>query len=102
MNIEPFEAKEALMYRTVVVAILGAIALPVETPLAFGSGTAGHFGPPMASVATAASHIAPRPGGGVATPLLRKLSPKAAGKCYNACMHGMDSSWDNFCGVSCY
>jgi hypothetical protein len=92
------------MFRTVVIAIitLGAIALPVDTSLAFGSGGAGHFGPPMASVAAATAHVSPKPGGGAATPLLKKLSPKAAGACYRACMHGMDSSWDNFCGSSCY
>ena len=92
------------MFRTVVIAIitLGAIALPADTSLAFGSGGAGHFGPPMASFAAAAPHVPPKPGGGAATPLLKKLSPKAAGACYRACMHGMDSSWDNFCGSSCY
>ena len=90
------------MHRTVVIAIitLGAIALPVDTSLAFGSG--GHLGPPMASFAAAAPHLPPTPRGGAAMPLLKKLSPKGAGACYRACMHGMDSSWDNFCGYSCY
>jgi hypothetical protein len=92
------------MYRTLAVAMvtLGAIALPVDTSLAFGIGRAGHFGPPIASVALAGPHVLPQPGAGAATPLLKKLSPKSAGACYRACMHGMDSSWDNFCGYSCY
>jgi|HubBroStandDraft_6_1064221.scaffolds.fasta_scaffold931329_1 hypothetical protein len=92
------------MYRTLAIAIitLGAIALPVDTSLAFGNGGEGHFGRPMVSVGFAAQNVPSRPGGGAATPFLRKLSPKAAGACYRACMHGMDSSWDNFCGYSCY
>jgi hypothetical protein len=90
------------MHRNVVITIiaLGTVALSVDTSLAFGSGGAGRFGPPMASVAAAAPHTSS--GSGTATPLLRKLSPKAAGACYRACMHGMDSGWDNFCGYSCY
>jgi hypothetical protein len=92
------------MYRRLVIAIvtLGAIALPLDTSLAFGSGGAGHFGSPMARVALAGPHVLQQPGAGAATPLLKKLSPKHAGACYRACMHGMDSSWDNFCGYSCY
>jgi len=86
------------MYRTAVIAIatFWAVALSRDTSLAFSSSGAGHFGPPSGAVAT------PKPGGVAATPLLRKLSPKAAGACYRACMHGMDSSWDSFCGHSCY
>jgi hypothetical protein len=94
------------MYRTSVFAIitLGTIALSVETSLAFdrGGGSAGRFGPPMASVAPVASHLPPKPGGGAVTSQVKKLSGKAAAACFRACMHGLDSSWGNFCDYSCY
>lgn len=54
-----------------------------------GIGSTGHYGPA-------------KPGTGAATPQVKKLSPKAASACYRACMHGMDSSMENFCGVSCF
>jgi hypothetical protein len=41
-------------------------------------------------------------GGGTATPHVKKLSPKAGAACFRACMHGVDSSWGNFCDYSCY
>src|SRR5438132_4225909 len=71
------------MYHTVAMAViaLAAVALPAETSLAFGSG-AGAFGAPIASVAPAASRVAPKPGGGPAapggpaTPHAKKLSGK--------------------------
>jgi hypothetical protein len=82
--------KEALMYRTIVIATitLGAISLPIEPSLALGHGNA-----PTTSVASTALHVPPKLGSGAAT---------AASACYRACMHGMDSSMENFCGVSCF
>ena len=59
------------MYRTVGMAVIAlvAITLPAETSLALGVASgAGKFGASMASVVPAASHVAPKPGGGTATP----------------------------------
>lgn len=84
------------MYRTIVIATiaLGFISLPIEPSLA-----SGHGGSPTTSIASAAPHV---PLAGAVTPQVKKLSPKAASACYRACMHGMDSSFENFCGVSCF
>jgi hypothetical protein len=74
-----FQAKETLMYRIVAMAViaLAAVALPAETSLAFGPGSgAGAFGAPIARIAPAASRVAPKPGGGPATPHAKKLSGK--------------------------
>jgi hypothetical protein len=94
------------MYRTVAMAViaLAAVALPAETSLAFGPGSGpGAFGAPIASVAPAASRVAPKPGGGPATPHAKKLSGKAGAACFRACMHGVSgASWGNFCDYSCY
>jgi hypothetical protein len=94
------------MYRTVGMAViaLAPIALPAGTSLAFGpGGGAGKFGAPMASVAPAASHVPPKPGGGMATSQVKKLSGKAGRACFRACMHGVSgASWGNFCDYSCY
>jgi hypothetical protein len=87
------------MFRTVVIATitLGALALAVEPGLASAHGNS-----PTTSIASGAPHGPAKPGGGTATPQVKKLSPKAASACYRACMHGMDSSMENFCGVSCF
>ncbi len=87
------------MYRTIVIATitLGAISLLVEPTWASGHGNA-----PATTVGSNAPHNLPKLGGGAATPQVKKLSPKAASACYRACMHGMDSSMENFCGVSCF
>jgi hypothetical protein len=79
------------MYRTVGMAViaLAAITLPVGTSLAFGlGGGAGKFGASMANVAPAASHVPPKPGGGMATPQVKKLSGKAGRACFRACCTG--------------
>jgi hypothetical protein len=95
--------KEALMYRTIVIATitLGAVSLAVEPSQASGQ-VSGHGGTPATAVASNAPHTPPNLSGGAATPQVKKLSPKAASACYRACMHGMDSSMENFCGVSCF
>jgi hypothetical protein len=70
------------MYRIVAMAViaLAAVALPAETSLAFGPGSgAGAFGAPIARIAPAASRVAPKPGGGPATPHAKKLSGKGGG-----------------------
>lgn len=87
------------MYRTIVFATiaLGALALAGKPGLASGHGNS-----PTTSIGAAGSHGPTKLGTGVATPQVRKLSPKAASACYRACMHGMDSSMENFCGVSCF
>jgi hypothetical protein len=94
------------MYRTVAMAViaLAAVALPAETSLAFGPGSgAGAFGAPIARIAPAASRVAPKPGGGPATPHAKKLSRKAGAACFRACMHGVSGAgWGNFCDYSCY
>jgi hypothetical protein len=91
------------MYRTVGVAVIALAAITLaETNPAVGrdSGArAGKSGAPMASVAPAA----PKPGGGTATPRMKKLSGKAGAACFRACMHGVSgASWGNFCDYSCY
>jgi hypothetical protein len=87
------------MYRTIIVATiaLGALALAGKPGLASGHGNSA-----IASIGSSGSHGPARFGTGGATPQVRKLSPKAASACYRACMHGMDSSMENFCGVSCF
>jgi hypothetical protein len=87
------------MYRTMLIATitLGTICFAVAPSLA-----SRHGGSPMTSIASGGPHLPSRPGGGVARPEVKKLSPKAASACYRACMHGMDSSMENFCGVSCF
>jgi hypothetical protein len=94
------------MYRTVGMAVIAlvAITLPAETSLAVGVASgAVKFGASMASVVLAASHVAPKPGGGTATPRVKKLSGKAGAACFRACMHGVSgASWGNFCDYSCY
>jgi hypothetical protein len=98
------------MHRTVGMAViaLAAVALPAETSLALvpGTGAGPFFGAPMASVAPAASRVAPTPGptpGGPATPHAKKLSGKAGAACFRACMHGVSGAgWGNFCDYSCY
>jgi len=87
------------MYRTVVIAtiMLGAVGLAVQPGLASAHGNS-----PTTSIASTAPRGPAKPGGGAATPQVKKLSPKAASACYRACMHGMDSSMENFCGVSCF
>jgi hypothetical protein len=100
------------MYHTVAMAViaLAAVAVPAEASLAFGPGSGlGAFGAPIASVAPAASRVAPKPGGGPAapggpaTPHAKKLSGKAGAACFRACMHGVSGAgWGNFCDYSCY
>jgi hypothetical protein len=60
-------------------------------------------GTSQSSAGPAASHVSPKPGGGTATPRVKKLSGKAGAACFRACMHGVSgSSWGNFCDYSCY
>ena len=87
------------MYRTIVLATiaLGALSLAGGPSLASNHGNS-----PGTSIGSTGQHAPGRLGPGAATPQVKKLSPKAASACYRACMHGMDSSMENFCGVSCF
>ena len=98
------EIRELTVCRTLVIAVvaLAAVSIPVEASQAFGRGGMQYFRPHVVTVNPAARYVTPRFRRGlVATPALKKLSPKAAWACFRACMHGLDASWDNFCAVSC-
>jgi hypothetical protein len=95
------------MYRIILLATtaLGILALADGPSLASSHGTlAGSSTGNSAgiSIGSTAHYGSAKPGTGAATPQVKKLSPKAASACYRACMHGMDSSMENFCGVSCF
>jgi hypothetical protein len=80
---------------------LGVLALADGPSLASSHGnSAGNSA--GTSIGSTGRYGPAKPGTGTATPQVKKLSPKAASACYRACMHGMDSSMENFCGVSCF
>jgi hypothetical protein len=91
------------MYRTIAIAAsaVGIMSVAAEPGLASGHGGS-PGGPPTTNVSSGTSHGPSNFGGVAVTPQVKKLSPKAASACYRACMHGMDSSMENFCGVSCF
>ena len=83
------------MYRSLGIAViaLAAISFPAETSLAFGPG--GRAGK--------SASVAPAKSGGMATPAVKKLSPKAGAACFRSCMHGVSGAgWGNFCDSACY
>jgi hypothetical protein len=93
------------MYRIIgmTALALAALVVPVETSLAFGSGSGtGKIAASIMSVTPTASQGAPKGSTSTASPNVKKLSPKGGAACFRACMHGMDSSWGNFCDYSCY
>jgi hypothetical protein len=81
------------MYRSLGIAViaLAAIILPVETSHSRAGG-------PVARVASV-----PMNSGHMATPAVKKLSPKGGAACFRNCMHGVSGAgWGNFCDSACY
>jgi hypothetical protein len=89
------------MYRNFAMGMiaLALIGLPAKTSLAAGPG--GRTGTSVGHVVSGAS-VQVKPGG-MATPAVKKLSPKAGAACFRNCMHGLSGAgWGNFCDAACY